>query len=252
MAKDRVKYVQLEPDAFLSDVEFQYMSSEQRGAYCTLIFYLYRNNGKLINDGKLLSRLCNVDSNFDFSPVLSKFKLQKGFIYHKRVNKELQKAQTRIDAAVKAANTRWGKQCDRNATVSMPQSQVKVSNGKVSKGKESTKNTYMEFVFLTPDEYKKLIEKFGEQGTKDRIAALNDYIGSKGKKYKSHYHTILTWDRKNGNSEQPKKLQLFPIKGKNCTDRGCNLPAVYKDASGSYDQYYCAEHMPEKVKKLYG
>ena len=41
----------------------------------------------------------------------------------------------------------------------------------------------------------KLIEKFGSD-TKNWIERLNNYIGSKGKKYKSHYHTILAWDRK--------------------------------------------------------
>ncbi len=127
-------------------------------------------------------------------------------------------------------------------------------NIKLSKDKlKVSKDKYIDFVFLTSEEYKKLIRLFGEQGTKDRIAALNDYIGSKGKKYKSHYHTILTWDRKNGNTDGKvvKKLQLFPIKGKNCSEKGCNLPAVYKDASGNYDNYKCAEHMPQKVKELY-
>jgi len=28
------------------------------------------------------------------------------------------------------------------------------------------------------------------------ITKLNNYIGSKGKKYKSHYHTILNWSRR--------------------------------------------------------
>ena len=45
-----------------------------------------------------------------------------------------------------------------------------------------------------------------------------------------------------------RKTQLFPIKGKNCF---CGMPAVYKDSSGTYDNYYCSEHMPEKVKAKY-
>jgi hypothetical protein len=28
---------------------------------------------------------------------------------------------------------------------------------------------------------------------KDIISRMNDYVGSKGDKYKSHYHTILSW-----------------------------------------------------------
>ncbi len=78
------------------------------------------------------------------------------------------------------------------------------TNKKVKKEKKEKKekNIYMEFVSLSTDEYTKLVEKFGEAVTKDKIAALNDYIGSKGKKYKSHYHTILNWDRKNAETSK--------------------------------------------------
>lgn len=48
-------------------------------------------------------------------------------------------------------------------------------------------------VLLTSDEYSKLIEKLGEKETLNYIEKLNNYILSKGKKYKSHYHTILNW-----------------------------------------------------------
>ena len=59
-----------------------------------------------------------------------------------------------------------------------------------------SKDKYLEFVFLSKEEYQKLITKFGEQLTNDKIAELNDGIGSKGYKYDSHYHTILSWQRK--------------------------------------------------------
>jgi hypothetical protein len=53
---------------------------------------------------------------------------------------------------------------------------------------------HLDYVFLTAEELKKLQDKFGDAGTQTRIEALNNYIGSHGKRYKSHYHTILTWD----------------------------------------------------------
>lgn len=58
------------------------------------------------------------------------------------------------------------------------------------------KEKYLDFVFLSKTEHQKLIDKFGKQQTTERIAALNDGIGSKGYKYDSHYHTILNWARK--------------------------------------------------------
>lgn len=47
------------------------------------------------------------------------------------------------------------------------------------------------------------------------------------------------------------KSKLFPIKGKICSKPGCGMPAVYKDSSGTYDNYKCQEHMPDKVKEKY-
>ena len=59
-------------------------------------------------------------------------------------------------------------------------------------------NIYGEFknVLLSDDDYKKLIDKFGEKGTKERIEDLSKGIASKGYKYKNHYATILNWDRR--------------------------------------------------------
>lgn len=75
------------------------------------------------------------------------------------------------------------------------------NNDKNDNNKNKEKKLFLDFVYLTNDEYKKLTERFGEQGTKDRIEKLNDYIGSKGAKYKSHYHTILVWA--NRDKEKP-------------------------------------------------
>lgn len=135
---------------------------------------------------------------------------------------------------------------------SAPLSVVKCSEVKCSEVKE--KMRHLEFVFLTPAEHDKLVEKLGIERTASWIEELNNAIGSKGYKYKSHYHTILNWQRryeKKNETAKKVKQKLFPIKGKNCCKRDCGLPAVYKDHSGDYENYYCAQHMPEKVKKLY-
>ena len=46
---------------------------------------------------------------------------------------------------------------------------------------------------------KSLVKNGGLSVVDDKIDTLNNYIGSTGKKYKSHYHTILSWDRRNSN-----------------------------------------------------
>jgi len=63
-------------------------------------------------------------------------------------------------------------------------------------GERTVKDKFLEFVYLTKEEYSKLQALFEPEHLKDLIERLNNYIGSKGKQYNSHYHTILCWDRK--------------------------------------------------------
>ena len=63
--------------------------------------------------------------------------------------------------------------------------------------KGNNKKIYGEFknVRLTDEEFEKLKIKFNSTHL-DRIEALSQYVEQKGKRYKSHYATILTWARK--------------------------------------------------------
>lgn len=62
-----------------------------------------------------------------------------------------------------------------------------------------TKERYGEFknVLLSEEEYKKLTQNFGEIKAKAMIENISAYLASKGDKYKSHYATMLNWERKN-------------------------------------------------------
>lgn len=55
-------------------------------------------------------------------------------------------------------------------------------------------------VLLTQDEYVKLVERFPDD-LDDRIEKLSLYVESTGKRYKSHYATIIMWAKK----DEPKK-----------------------------------------------
>ncbi len=70
----------------------------------------------------------------------------------------------------------------------------------------------LENVMLTAKEFAKLTERFGEEERDERIDRLSLYVGSSGKRYKSHYATILAWalkDRKKDNDghKRPKTIQ---------------------------------------------
>lgn len=143
----KLKYVQLEPGAFLSDHEFQAMTAEERGVYCTLIFYLYCNGGKCKLDHNKLQRITNCSGNFEnvFQNVSGKFQVRRGFIYHKRVSEELKAAAQRVQAArekaVKAAAARWQKNGRQDAPSNAPSIAKERKGNEIEKENKDTSNT---------------------------------------------------------------------------------------------------------------
>jgi hypothetical protein ELI_1586 len=77
-------------------------------------------------------------------------------------------------------------------------------NDNDNKTKEK-KEKYKDFVFLSRSEFQILKELLGEGNLEKYIEALNNYIGQKGKHYKSHYYTIRNWRKRD--NETKKSLQ---------------------------------------------
>jgi len=108
----KVDFVSLQSSAFLMDQDFIKMNAAERGVYCTLIFYLYCNNGRCNLDMPTLARLCNC-RNFTslWENIKHKFQVRAGTLRHKRVSEELKKAkekmQIRSKAGVVGATKRW-------------------------------------------------------------------------------------------------------------------------------------------------
>ncbi len=65
------------------------------------------------------------------------------------------------------------------------------------------KSKYLDFVFLTSEEYKKLFIRYGEIPTGKLIDSLNRYIGQSGKKYDSHYFALLNFAKRDDVRELP-------------------------------------------------
>lgn len=84
---------------------------------------------------------------------------------------------------------------------------LKTNNNNINNNKNNNYNIYGEFknVKLTDQEYEKLKEK----NLISYIDKLSSYIASKGKKYKSHYATILNWNNKE-NKKENKKDDIIP------------------------------------------
>jgi uncharacterized protein YdaU (DUF1376 family) len=119
----KIKFVQLESDAFLTDIDFIQMSPSERGVYCSLILYLYSSGGKCEFETQALARLCNCSSAEEFEKiwdrVSKKFIARSGVIKHKRVTKELRKAkkfqQAKSKAGLSGARKRWHRDNNGNS-----------------------------------------------------------------------------------------------------------------------------------------
>lgn len=123
----------------------------------------------------------------------------------RRMTKLEDRRKKRSEAGRKGAERRW---TDGNA-MAMPKQthdtaiakdgKVKESTVKQSTTKEKEKSTktrklsFGEFVTMTSEEHQKLIGRLGPESTARAIEILDNYKGSKGKKYKSDYRAILSW-----------------------------------------------------------
>lgn len=114
----------------------------------------------------------------------------------------------------------------------------KDSIGKDSLDKSKGKDKYGEFqnVLLTEEEYKKLKEKFPKDYS-ERIDNLSIYMRSKGKQYKSHYATILSWARK---EDKNKPKEIRPKSHKEFEKEDWERPD------------FKPEQMPDDVRELLG
>ncbi len=134
--------------------------------------------------------------------------------------------------------------CGESAPLSVVECSVVECSG--VKGKRK----YLDFVFLTPKEHEKLVKRFGQSRTISLIEDLNNGIGSKGYRYTSHYHTILSWVRK----DEKETAERKPVP-KLCTGRvrgaRCKKPATFlapPDNAGQ-ERWYCEKCKP-KYKPL--
>ena len=141
----KIKYVQLESDAFLTDIDFVQFTPAERGVYCSLILLFTSNDGKCTFDPRALSRICNCVSVEEFEKIWEriskKFQLRKGVIRHKRVTQELGRAKKLLQAkrrgGLNTAKKRWHSGGTANSTAIAKETKGNV-NVKVSKDLTNT------------------------------------------------------------------------------------------------------------------
>ncbi|MFT5699800.1 MAG: hypothetical protein ACI8ZB_002666 [Desulforhopalus sp.] len=98
------------------------------------------------------------------------------------------------------------------------------NKGKERKVKESKEKEIKsvsgicENVFLSSTEKSKLDDRFGSS-VDEKIDSLSEYMESRGKSYKSHYATILSWDRKDKKRTLSTSMHGSASSGANSTEK---------------------------------
>lgn len=101
----------------------------------------------------------------------------------------------------------WGKVAKQNKTQQIKTKQNEVEEEVEYKRNIKEKKTYLDFVKLTDDEYNKLLALLWKSKLDQAIENLNNYLGSSGKTYKSHYYTIRKWNQEYINELEARKKE---------------------------------------------
>ena len=94
-------------------------------------------------------------------------------------------------------------------TAKEPQKDTTNNVNNVNNDNNDNKKEYAPTVTMKDKEYQKLIDKFGQSDTNDRIERLSLYKQSRGKKYECDYSTILAWARKDGENPVTKNSEVY-------------------------------------------
>ena len=107
------------------------------------------------------------------------------------------------------AYTEMDKGCVQS--VSKMDTQISIDKNRLDKnsiGKEKRAHGFFANVLLTDDELQKLAAEIPNY--EEYIERLSHYIESNGKKYKSHYATILMWHRKDSEKQPAAPAETLP------------------------------------------
>lgn len=178
----------------LTDDDFHNLNMAQQGRYYTLLIYTsaHGQNGKLIikPPARTLVHLLQYE-DYD--------SLKKGVIVMGKVLKNLSINNLKNNGGLSLHFKNWHKYQvdDSRERVANYRHNVTVQDKSKIREEKEKRKIYGEYknVLLTDGEYKRLEERFNEDGAKKWVETLSEGMAMKGYKYKSHYLAILKWSK---------------------------------------------------------
>lgn len=210
MSKGRSPAFQFYPSDFLSDENVVLMSNIEVGCYIKLLCFCWKQ-GSIPADISKIAKLCNEPDDImaelwpSIKPCFRNG--QPDRLIHPRLDVERKKqerfSKERSESGKKGAEKRWKNKQKDSSAIKEPMAKNGFSSSPSPSSSPSDIKRYGEFenIILTKKELEKLETKFGVSKTGEMIENISEYVKSKGVKYKSHYATILAWDRRDKKKE---------------------------------------------------
>lgn len=161
------------------------------GMYCITLSKGFAANGKLGRWKSIAKGILNKRDNNENpteEEIVAEIIAQNGREEYERVLAEINAAKSAKNLSADAT-TREDVEFHDN---------LESANSADTKPAEPAKNTYGEFgnVKMTTAEFEKFVQAEGAERANALIEELSSYLASSGKKYKSHYATLLNWGRR--------------------------------------------------------
>lgn len=172
------------------------LTMEERGQYITLLCLQHQL-------GHLSKKTINLNIGQVSDDVLSKFEIDENNNYFNErleyeINKRAKFIEHQKENGSKGGRPKKPKQ-NPNETQTKPkkkplENEIEIEN-RNEDDIDNSKNKvhFAEFVTMTNAEYEKLVSTHGKEFANQCIETLDNYKGSKGKKYVSDYRAILSW-----------------------------------------------------------
>lgn len=234
---------QFYPEDWLSSVKLQLCSVTAKGLMIDLMCLMHMSdkygflliNGVQIDD-KSLAKVLRMNTK-PLTKALQQLvkngvlkKDDSGVLYCKRMVeddrlREIRKASGKLGGNPNLVNHKVNsvsKSCTPPSSSSSSSTSTKenISKDISKKTRPPKKKKYLDFLFLTDRELEKLKDEYHLKYIDEYTRRLNEYVGSTGKQYKSHYMTIRSWLRNDG---------VYPVsESENKEETECQQPEQKK------------------------
>ena len=179
------------------------------GMYCITLSKGFAANGKLGRWKSIAKGILNKRDNNENpteEEIVAEIVAQNGSEEYEKVLADIKAAKNAKNLSADATT----REDVENKSDSDNAGNLESATSADTKTTEPAKNSYGEFgnVKMTTAEFEKFVQAVGAERANAPIEELSSYLASSGKRYKSHYATLLNWGRRKDKEETPKQKFL--------------------------------------------